>query len=600
MLPPLSPSPLQTHRRQVHLDFHTSPFIPGVGSDFDAHAFAQTMADAHVNSVTVFAKCHHGMCYYPTASGVQHPALNGRDLLGEQIEALYSKGIRAPIYTTIVWEEDAAARFPMWRQMRKDGTFAGTSLATDNSGPHPGAWKWLNFAHPDYQDYIEAHLREILERYPVDGLFLDILMMHPSACWSEPSVRFRERHGVLADTPESNARFESLAQHDFTQKFSRLIHGLAPNATVFYNSTTFSSVDSTYGQRTREAFQSHYEIESLPSGFWGYGHFPRMARRIGRWGKPWLGMTGRFQRQWGDFGGIKPQPALEFECFQAQAHGGACSVGDQLPPRGILDPAAYELIGAVYKQVEEAEPFYEGSTEVLHVGALSPSYPGRSHESEKSEEGVVTMCEEAGYDVSILDDASDLARYALLILPDSTVITDALKPKLEKYFRKGGKLVISHHAGRDVGGHWALGFLPLKFEGEADKFPTYWRAEENFWPAGSSSDRVFYGQGTNVVADEQSATQVLVRRVDPYFQRTDAHFSSHFQTPPVKEASRFPAVVAGKNWVYFADPHFSRVPPDRKPGRARRVEESDAAPRWSRALWRRPADNRPLPAAPPR
>jgi hypothetical protein len=39
---------------------------------------------------------------------------------------------------------------------------------------------------------------------------------------------------------------------------------------------------------------------------------------------------------------------------RAQALGGANSVGDQLPPRGILDPDAYELIGAVYAQCEEA------------------------------------------------------------------------------------------------------------------------------------------------------------------------------------------------------------------------------------------------------
>ena len=102
----------RTHQRQVHLDFHTSPHIPGIGSEFDADAFADTFARAHVNSVTVFAKCHHGMCYYPTKTGTVHPGLKaGRDLLGEQIEALHKRGIRAPIYTTVVWEEDVARRY---------------------------------------------------------------------------------------------------------------------------------------------------------------------------------------------------------------------------------------------------------------------------------------------------------------------------------------------------------------------------------------------------------------------------------------------------------------------------------------------------------
>jgi hypothetical protein len=32
--------------RQIHLDFHTSPYIPDVGKDFNAGAFAETMAKA--------------------------------------------------------------------------------------------------------------------------------------------------------------------------------------------------------------------------------------------------------------------------------------------------------------------------------------------------------------------------------------------------------------------------------------------------------------------------------------------------------------------------------------------------------------------------
>ena len=70
---------INQHRRLVHLDFHTSEFIPDVAVEFDGQAFAQTFKDAHVNAVTIFAKCHHGMSYYPTKVGTQHPALHGRD-----------------------------------------------------------------------------------------------------------------------------------------------------------------------------------------------------------------------------------------------------------------------------------------------------------------------------------------------------------------------------------------------------------------------------------------------------------------------------------------------------------------------------------------
>ncbi|HMO26980.1 MAG TPA: hypothetical protein PKB10_11990, partial [Tepidisphaeraceae bacterium] len=67
--------------RQVHLDFHTSIHIPDVGRDFNADRFARTFADAHVDSVTVFAKCHHGLLYYNTDHPARHPGLKpGLDL----------------------------------------------------------------------------------------------------------------------------------------------------------------------------------------------------------------------------------------------------------------------------------------------------------------------------------------------------------------------------------------------------------------------------------------------------------------------------------------------------------------------------------------
>ena len=61
--------------RQIHLDFHTSEHIPDVGAGFNPDTFADTLAEARVNWVTLFAKCHHGLSYYPTRVGTMHPSL---------------------------------------------------------------------------------------------------------------------------------------------------------------------------------------------------------------------------------------------------------------------------------------------------------------------------------------------------------------------------------------------------------------------------------------------------------------------------------------------------------------------------------------------
>lgn len=56
--------------------FHTSEKIVKIGTDFDADLFAQTLEDANVDSITCFAKCHHGMLYYDTKfAEARHPGL---------------------------------------------------------------------------------------------------------------------------------------------------------------------------------------------------------------------------------------------------------------------------------------------------------------------------------------------------------------------------------------------------------------------------------------------------------------------------------------------------------------------------------------------
>jgi hypothetical protein len=78
--------------RQVHLDFHTSELITDVGKDFKAEEFAATLKAAHVNSINLFAKCHHGWAYYDTKVAHRHPHLK-IDLLSEQLNAVRGAGI---------------------------------------------------------------------------------------------------------------------------------------------------------------------------------------------------------------------------------------------------------------------------------------------------------------------------------------------------------------------------------------------------------------------------------------------------------------------------------------------------------------------------
>ena len=82
--------------RRIHLDFHTSEAIQGVCSEFDAEEFAQTLEDAHVNSITLFSCGHHGNLYYDSKifPEMVHPGLAHRDLFENSQKHAEDTGFR--------------------------------------------------------------------------------------------------------------------------------------------------------------------------------------------------------------------------------------------------------------------------------------------------------------------------------------------------------------------------------------------------------------------------------------------------------------------------------------------------------------------------
>ncbi|MBR2432278.1 MAG: beta-galactosidase, partial [Clostridia bacterium] len=165
--------------RCVHLDFHTSPDIAGIGDKFDKQKFTETIKKAKVDLVTVFAKCHHGYTYYPSKVGTMHPGLKF-NLLKEQIEAIHDAGAKAPIYITAGWCKKDADEHPEWHQIdffTGKTTYMG-AVPTDNDDIDAPlehcSWAGLCLVG-GYKKHLEAITREVCESFDVsDGIFYDI------------------------------------------------------------------------------------------------------------------------------------------------------------------------------------------------------------------------------------------------------------------------------------------------------------------------------------------------------------------------------------------------------------------------------------------
>jgi Hypothetical glycosyl hydrolase 6/Beta-galactosidase trimerisation domain len=537
--------------RQVHVDFHTSPAIPDVAADFDPTTFARTLKEAHVNSATVFARCHHGMTYYPSRVTPAHPNLRRPDLLGEMIEALHAHDIRCPIYLPVAWDEHAAMTHQEWLAVARDGRLVGRAPLDVE-----GRWRSLCL-NTGYAELVVAQTEEILGRYPVDGLFFDITRQPSPGCVCDTCLAAMVREGIDPEDDAELTRYSLEIARGLMERLSRLVRERRPQATIFYNSRTRIESSPELGMRDELRHVTHVEIESLPSGHWGYDHFPLFARYFSGLGQEMLGMTSRFHRAWGDFGGVRTQAALDYECFGMLALGAKCSIGDQLHPRGALERAVYRRIGATYASVAEKEPWCSGASLLADIGVLfttSRTSLGAVGRATDEDTGASRALLELHQQFELIDREADFSRYAVLVLPDTVAVDGPLADKLERYLEQGGTLLLSGRSGlRPAGDAFALDAVGLDYLGPGEYDPDYIACGPPISAGIPELPVVQYG-GSQRVAP-RPGTEVLAEIVAPYFQRSWRHFSSHAQTPYDRPAGR-PAVTRRGNVVYIANPVF--------------------------------------------
>jgi len=515
--------------RQIHLDFHTGPDIEDVGRDFDAEEFARVMADARVNSVTVFAKCHHGHLYYDTDHPARHPHLKaGLDLLGEELEALHSQGIRAPIYLSVLWDEFAGREHPEWLALKPDGAPVG-------AGPLSAGWRAMDMSSP-YADYLADQLAEVMNRFnPVDGLFMDITFdVESCSRWATDGMR---AEGLDPADEHDRRRFARRVAVGYMERYSKIMDDIQGEPVpVWYNSRPIANLAE------EKRLLQHVEIEALPTGGWGYTYFPLNVRYARTFGLPTLGMTARFHKSWADFGGLKPEAALLYETSQMLAHGSKCSVGDQMHPRGTLDPAAYELIGSVYEHVETCEPWCEGAAAVVDTAVVRAGAEYHT-DSGGTGAGVVRALQELRVQFDVVPPETDYAAYDLVIVPENVHVDERLADALEGHIARGGALLMAG-AAAVPGGEAALDELGIVSHGESHYSTTYIRFGELVAEGVPHADHVIYEKGIRLEATDGAT--VLARVVEPYFERTWEHFSSHAQTPADRVTDWAAAVEKGR------------------------------------------------------
>lgn len=533
--------------RQVHLDFHTAGAIPAVGAAFDAKEFQAALQEARVNSVTCFAKCHHGWSYHDTMVGRRHPNMVG-ELLPRQIEACREIGVRVPIYLSAGWDELALSEHSEWRVVDREGV---------GVRPFQAGWRGFLRWNSPYLDYLCRQIEEVVTRWKdADGVFLDIV--GPRLDYSDQSLAQMRARGRNPENGEEVAEWAREVLLDYYERTTAAARIHNPNMPLFHNGGHVH-----VGAMEQLRYNSHLELESLPTDIYGYDHFPLSARYAATTGLEFLGMTGKFHTKWGEFGGFKRPEALRHECETIIAHGAKCSIGDQLHPSGRVNRDTYTLIGAAYRAVEAKEAWCAGARPVAFVGLVSSTKPGEATgvRNPLPDEGAARMLNELHLPFVVLDRLAAWDGLDLVILPDDVELDDALTARARAHLARGGRLLASGSSLLDRNGAgFALPEADIRHLGKNRFDPDYLVATAHSPDVPVRSAIVIHGGAMKV--EPLPGARILAARAEPYFNNTWENFCSHLHSPEspghAEEPSPAATLSAAGNVAYFAHDIFTR------------------------------------------
>ena len=410
----------QKFRRAMHFDFHTAPGIPNLFADFDAERFADQLVDAHVEYINFTARCNMGFSYYNTKIGKKYAGMGDRDPLQETINACRKRGIGITAYLNIGLDHELAADHTDWNKVGRDGR-----IYLDD--------KKSNFFRvmcyqSGYREHLLAEIRE-LAAYDVDGLFCDCVTLRE--CFCPVCMSDMLQKGVDIQDPAAVIAYQDKVRREFCREIKKAAGG--KNLKFYFNGMPWLS-----------DLQTHGEMECIPgAAHWGYDFFDSKAAYARTLFEDRVYMSGRFQDEWGDFGGIKTLASMQNDLYDAMMNSFAISFGDHLHPVDGFEGEVAKRIKTVFAEKMQYEPYTDNAENVVEVGVLVRR---NTYKLSTAVKGLSRMLRELKIPYNIYDESGDLEAVKLLIVPEDLEHEETLTARLAAFEKNGGKLIFAGSA----------------------------------------------------------------------------------------------------------------------------------------------------------
>lgn len=420
-------------------------------SRFDPECYAKTWKQIGCDSVTLLTVHHDGYYLYPSNLIRNRP---DRDYFGEQVEACGREGLRAIAYYSLTLNNLAGIEHPEWRIR----DLQDRPVVPDHR--YFFHYHWLCVNSP-FREFAIGQIREIVTRYPVEAVWLDILYLPPHASEHFPIKPDQETcfcahcHRAYAEWYGGESLYEAVGslRHDefraesyrrFLFDLKKMLQGMDRPLALTFNGAG----------RRRCAF--YERVDELAD--WCSGEAHNMPTRnifsdvLTKDGYP-MELMSCSELVW-SHNVSKPTQLVKLEAINTLLSGGTYTLGINHAPDGRLQQGNIARLVEWGAWLRRSAGALREGTAAAEVGVLEAGQPLLI-----ANPGFIRWVEfvtKSHFLFSIVR-STDVSQWPrCLIVPQALEITEELSIGLETYVQRGGRLLLEgplqrrHRDGRYV------------------------------------------------------------------------------------------------------------------------------------------------------
>lgn len=540
---------------------------------FEPREYVRASAEAGVQELVFTCKDAYGDAWYDSPL-IARNAVIDRDFLQEAVEAGQEFGVSIIAYFNVLLDDKVGVAFPEYRMV-------------DRTGAPVIAYDYYRILCPNtpYYDLIRERVEDVVGRYAIQGVFMDITYFQPDTCFCEACRRkFRDTFGyALSSNPERGSSelrdwyaLRRRSRFDLIDGLVRSVHRLKQVDVVWNGSGSYLLAENEIDDRSAcltSEFHAPDFLDGIIRAKWMHGR-----------GKP-LAMSSPYELgSWGDWT-VNTEVTLQAIVSSVAGNGGGVYLNHVPYPSGEfaanINRSVLASIRNSFDRLRAIEPWLREARSVPDIAVVFSAQTLRFLEWHSDEQqharycdglkGVAKMLIGSGRHFDILSEKTLRERilaYRVVILPDTQSLEPGTADRIRAFVQGGGTVIATGATSLiDVDGRPGDDFELADVFGASLQGASPFSVDYIHDLDGGLGDEipdnpilVHQAGARSLLVGPRGSAETLASLVEPLFESTMDRHVYHQHAHPARR-SGYPAIVRNRFGVgtslYFASQIFA-------------------------------------------